>query len=339
MPNLSSKLIDYLKYQYNLKPNKCQINASKVIEDVIKKRNLNSLLLNFISKKYFGIYIHGPVGTGKSVLIKALHFVLPRSDFFHFSDFIFHLQFQTTKKNQKQFLKASKVILIDEFFINNLTNLIIFKKFLESLKNQIIVITSNKKPGNIYFDPVNKDVCEKLKKIMLKNFYEVKMVSNIDYRSRKKVNDKFFFFKDTESKKKQNLLRKKIASSSKVLTVNLKRRGYNFDIEGVYGNTLDINFEKLFKKNLVFQDFELISKKWKFIIIRDMPQINKNSEDLISRFISFIDVLYENKNILSLSTKVKLDKLYIGEKKVFEFKRTISRLKEIASNTYIEKYK
>ena len=180
--------------------------------------------------------------------------------------------------------------MIDEFFINNLTNLIIFKKFLESLKNQIIIITSNKKPEKIYFDPVNRDVCEKLKKIMLKNFYELKMVSNIDYRSRKKVNEKFFFFKD-ESEKKQNLLKKKIATTSKVLTVNLKRKGYNFNIEGVYGNTLDINFEKLFKKNLVFQDFELISKKWKFIIIRDMPQINKNSEDQISRFISFIDVL------------------------------------------------
>ena len=70
-----------------------------------------------------------------------------------------------------------------------------------------------------------------------------------------------------------------------------------------------------------------------------MPQINKNSEDQISRFISFIDVLYENKNILSLSTKVKLDKLYTGEKKAFEFKRTISRLKEIASDSYIEKHK
>ena len=339
MPNLSTKLIDYLKYQNNLKPNQCQINASKVIEDVIKKRNLSSLLFNLINKKNFGIYIHGPVGTGKSVLIKALHFILPKSDFFHFSDFIFHLQFQTTKKNQKEFLKTSKVILIDEFFINNLTNLIIFKKFLESLKNQIVIITSNKNPEKIYFDPVNKDVCEKLKKIMLNNFFEVKMVSNIDYRSGKKVNEKFFFFKDSESKKKQNLLRKKVASTSKVLSVNLKRKGYIFNVEGVYGNTLDINFEKLFKKNLVFQDFELISKKWKFIIIRDMPQINKNSEDLISRFISFIDVLYENKNILSLSTKVKLDKLYIGEKKVLEFKRTISRLKEISSDAYIEKYK
>ncbi len=117
MPNLSSKLIDYLKYQNNLKPNQCQINASKVIEDVIKKRNLNSLLLNLINQKYFGIYIHGPVGTGKSVLIKALHVILPKSNSFHFSNFIFHLQFKTTKKNQKQFLKTSKRRLIDEFFI------------------------------------------------------------------------------------------------------------------------------------------------------------------------------------------------------------------------------
>ena len=114
------------------------------------------------------------------------------------------------------------------------------------------------------------------------------MVSNIDYRSGKKVNEKFFFFKDSESKKKQNLLRKKVASTSKVLSVNLKRKGYIFNVEGVYGNTLDINFEKLFKKNLVFQDFELISKKWKFIIIRDMPQINKNINKVGTGFAAFL---------------------------------------------------
>ena len=69
-----------------------------------------------------------------------------------------------------------------------------------------------------------------------------------------------------------------------------------------------------------------------------MPQINKDAGDLISRFISFIDVIYKNKNILSLSTKVNLDKLYVGKKKGFEFERTLSRLNEIGSDKYINTY-
>ena len=63
--------------------------------------------------------------------------------------------------------------------------------------------------------------------------------------------------------------------------------------------------------------------------------MDENSKNILARFISFIDVLYENKNILSISTNVELDKLYIGKTNSYEFKRTISRLKEMGSKNYI----
>jgi len=43
------------------------------------------------------------------------------------------------------------------------------------------------------------------------------------------------------------------------------------------------------------------------------------------------------KNILSISTRVELDNIYCGKKNIVELKRTISRLKEMGSNTYITK--
>ena len=73
-----------------------------------------------------------------------------------------------------------------------------------------------------------------------------------------------------------------------------------------------------------------------FFILRDLIQLNDNSQDLAARFIFFIDVLYENKNILSLSTDTELDKIYLGNINSFEFKRTISRLKEMRSSDYID---
>ena len=60
-------------------------------------------------------------------------------------------------------------------------------------------------------------------------------------------------------------------------------------------------------------------------------------KNILARFISFIDVLYENKNILSISSNVGLDELYIGNTNFSEFKRTISRLKEMGTNKYINK--
>ena len=66
--------------------------------------------------------------------------------------------------------------------------------------------------------------------------------------------------------------------------------------------------------------------------------MNENNKNFLYRFISFIDALYENKVVLSLSSDVQLNQLYLGKINAFEFKRTLSRLEEMGSNSYINKY-
>ena len=66
--------------------------------------------------------------------------------------------------------------------------------------------------------------------------------------------------------------------------------------------------------------------------------MSEDNKKHLYRFISFIDALYENKVVLSLSSDVQLKKLYLGKTNAFEFKRTLSRLDEMSSNSYINKY-
>lgn len=100
---------------------------------------------------------------------------------------------------------------------------------------------------------------------------------------------------------------------------------------------IDLEFDNFFEKNLEFQDYNLIAKKIKIFVLRNIKQIDESKKNILARFISFIDVLYENKNILSISSNVGLDELYIGNTNSSEFKRTISRLKEMGTNKYINK--
>ena len=79
----------------------------------------------------------------------------------------------------------------------------------------------------------------------------------------------------------------------------------------------------------------IIAKNIKIFVIRDIKKFDENSKNIITRFISCIDALYENKNILSISTNVELDEIYTGKTNYEEFKRTISRLKEMGSQEYI----
>ena len=65
--------------------------------------------------------------------------------------------------------------------------------------------------------------------------------------------------------------------------------------------------------------------------------MNENNKNFVYRFISFIDALYENKVVLSLSSDVELKNYTWGKTNAFEFKRTLSRLEEMGSNSYINK--
>ena len=65
--------------------------------------------------------------------------------------------------------------------------------------------------------------------------------------------------------------------------------------------------------------------------------MDDEQKDFVYKFILLVDAFYENKNILSISTTVELNNIYVGKSWAFEFKRTISRLKEMGSNTYINK--
>ena len=49
-------------------------------------------LIKLKSNSKSGLYIHGPVGVGKSVIIKALKTIYPQSEILHFNDLIFNLQ-------------------------------------------------------------------------------------------------------------------------------------------------------------------------------------------------------------------------------------------------------
>ena len=141
MEKLNEKLLNRLKNFNNIKPNHCQIQATKIISKKLSRQE------NFPIRFLFNvrnIYLYGSFGVGKSVLIKALNYIYPNSIIFHFSDLIFFLQKNHNKEIEllKKF-RACKVILVDEFFINNLTNLIIFEKFFYFAKKKKYLTNTN----------------------------------------------------------------------------------------------------------------------------------------------------------------------------------------------------
>ena len=101
MENLNEKLLNRLKNFNNIKPNHCQKEATKIISKKLSRQDNFSIFRFFSQIK--NIYLYGSFGVGKSVLIKALNNIYPKSVIFHFSDLIFFLQ----KNYNKDFVTNS----------------------------------------------------------------------------------------------------------------------------------------------------------------------------------------------------------------------------------------
>ena len=276
--NIEDSLLNHLTKINNIKPNTCQIEAIQLISKEIKKASRHPIIKLFSSPTK-NIYLYGSFGVGKSILIKALDFIHPYSVIFHFTDLIFFLQ--KNHSNQIELLKKfkfTKLILIDEFYINNLTNLIIFEKFFNFIlkKNILIIVTSNKEIINIYEDQTNPVLAKNIKQKFSKYFKIYEMKSKIDYRSTKIKSENFFFERLTaDTKKKQSNLIKKYSINSIPTVLNLKRCGNKFQLRKFYGNVVDLEFDNFFQKNLVYKDYEIISNNVNFFILR-----NLKNEDL-----------------------------------------------------------
>ena len=69
----------------------------------------------------------------------------------------------------------------------------------------------------------------------------------------------------------------------------------------------------------------------KFVLIENLPNFNDSNSNQQKRFITLIDVFYEKKVNLIISSVLNLEKLTLEKNLKDPFKRTLSRLYELTS--------
>ena len=71
-----------------------------------------------------------------------------------------------------------------------------------------------------------------------------------------------------------------------------------------------------------------------FIFIKNLPKFNQNNSNQQQRFITFIDIIYEKRIPLMITSEENLDFLGSSNNLNAPFKRTTSRLYELTSKNY-----
>ncbi len=95
-----------------------------------------------------------------------------------------------------------------------------------------------------------------------------------------------------------------------------------------------ILFDELCNRPHGQSDYLEIAKNMEYLLIENIPPLTDEQMDQVARFINLIDVCYDEKVKIIVSSQNEIDEIYIGKSLSFDFARTKSRLHEMKSETY-----
>ncbi len=346
--NLNKLFINHCKNK-DLEINKDQVNIIELMNNFYQLNFNTSFLTTLFSKKIhkLGFYMHGEVGVGKTMILnffyenfnyskQRLHF---NEFMIHFHDFVF--QNKDDKKNNiidkfvNKLKKKYKLIYFDEFQVTNIVDAMIlgnlFKKIFD--ENIKVIFSSNIKINDLYKDGLQRDQFLPFIKIMKDKCYEEKLIIQEDYRkSAKNKNERYFYpLNDTTNFKINKLFReltKDKVKQEKILSI----KGRKFNIKNFYDGIARFDFKDLCNKNIGAEDYIKIANVCNFIIIENLPNFSNNNSNQQQRFITLIDIIYEKKIRIAVSSASSLNDITSSNSLLELFKRTSSRLHELTSN-------
>lgn len=297
-----------------------------------------------------GLYIWGSVGRGKTYLVDTFYNCLPFEDKIrlHYHRFMkrVHDELRRFKgeKNPLFFVaqrlaKEARVIILDEFFVSDIADAMILARLLKFLFEDgvILVTTSNIYPDGLYKDGLQRD--RFLPAIALLKEYTVVLdvEGDTDYRLRTLEQVPIYYtpLSLATTGKMQNSFNQLVRGHHVQEAPTLEVEGRRIPAIRVADGIAWFSFHALCDGPRSQNDYIALSREYHTIFLDETPVMSEKNEDMMRRFINLIDEFYDRSVNLIIAAEAPMNKIYLGSKLTFEYKRTLSRLQEMQSREYL----
>ncbi|MAQ71846.1 MAG: cell division protein ZapE [Alphaproteobacteria bacterium] len=347
----------------NLTPDMAQkeaLNALGLLRDKIIVSK--SRKWSFFSKSghadspYKGAYIFGPVGRGKTVLMDIFCEEISKSESvrrIHFHEFMIEVHdfLHEYRKGEKgkgadkaldayavQLSKTYKLLCFDEFHVTNVADAMILSRLFTSLFNNglFIIMTSNWMPDRLYEGGLQRvrflPFIELIKRVMI----SIPLEGGKDYR-RTGLHERQVFFQENEADKMNDLFSDLTGGASKQ-PEKIKLRGRMLHVGAASKNVAEFTFNELCEKPLGAEDYLKLAERFDVIFLKNIPVLDETMRNESKRLMSLIDVLYDKKKMLVMSSEKAITEIFKGNTHKFEFERTLSRIQEMGSTLYLKDF-
>ena len=306
-----------------------------------------------------GLYVHGAVGRGKTMLMDMFFDATPtplkrRAHFHAFMADVharLHLWRQARKRGEvagedpiapvaAELAREASLLCFDEFSVRDIADAMILSRLFTALfaDGVVVAATSNVAPDDLYKDGLNRALFLPFIALIEEKLDIVELDARTDYRL-EKLKRAPVYYSPIGAKAEAALDTAFLALTGheRGEPVEIELLGRHLDVPQAIDGVARFDFDALCRHPLGAADYLKIAQRFHTIIIDRVPALAASERNEAKRFIILIDALYDMRVKLIASAAGEPEALYSGadSAEAFEFARTASRLYEMRSADYL----
>lgn len=299
-----------------------------------------------------GLYIHGPVGRGKTMLMDLFFDgvnVSPKSRV-HFHEFMAdvhdrigearaHVEGDPIPCVARAIARQARLLCFDELHVTDIADAMILGRLFEALfaAGTVVVATSNAPPSQLYRNGLNRQLFLPFIALMEAHMDVVDLDAHKDFRLSKLSGAPLYFTPaDSAARRALDAHWDRLTGRHPGKPAVIEFKGRKLIVPLASMGVARFAFEDLCDQPLGTIDYLHIAHAYHTVLIDGIPKLDRSRRDIARRFINLIDTLYDAKVCLIASAESEPDRLYPEGDGADLFERTASRLMEMRSEAYLE---
>ncbi len=296
-----------------------------------------------------GLYIHGGVGRGKTMLMDmffaAVHTEPKRRVHFHAFMQDVHGRLHGARRKVQDAIAPvaaavaaeAKLLCLDEMQIGDIADAMIVGRLFEALlaRGTVVVTTGNMAPEDLYRDGLNRQLFLPFIELLRMRFDVVALEGATDYRlGRVKGHETFVTPLGPAADAQLQELWRRLTDTERGKPMNIEVLGRKLKVPQAAHGCACFEFAELCEAPLGPADYLGLARNFRTLFIENIPALGPAERNEARRFVTLIDTLYDAQVRLVASSAEVPERIYAPSGEHSEFVRTVSRLREMQSASW-----
>jgi cell division protein ZapE len=324
-----------------------------------KQRLLGRLFADKNGSPPRGLYIHGEVGRGKTMLMDLFfqHSPVAHKRRAHFHEFMaeVHERIYGYRRNiargeiadgdvialtANSIFDEAWLLCFDEFHVTDIADAMILGRLFAKLfqLGTVVVATSNVAPEDLYKGGLNRALFLPFIAQIYDHMDVLRLDARTDFRLEKLVGVRMWLVPaDAAATAALDQAWARMTGNAKCKPRDISIKGRILHVPCSADGVARFSFADLCEKPLAASDYLRLARDYHTLLIDRIPVMDYPDRNAAKRFIALIDTLYDNAVKLMASAEADPQSLYLATdgNEASEFKRTASRLIEMSSESYL----